>query len=293
MPGTTAGPAIRLWALLHLTHAAIQAIADECGADILHIKGPAVDAALRTEPRRSRDTDVIVRPAHLDRFLAALARHGWAELTGFAEGSSFRHASNYHHRTWAHVDVHRFFPGPTATPAAVFDALWADRYVTELAHTACAVPGLAAQLMVLGLHEARAHTGADTFEAWQVSTEATRDEAWSLARRLGAEVPLAAAVGRLDEYRGRRDYLLWKFWSQPEGEDAAASRLAEWTARLHAAPTLQGRVAVLIRMVRVNRTHLRMELGHEPSGREVAAEYRHRIAAGVHALGAHRRGPAR
>mgnify|MGYP003374684041 CR=1 FL=1 len=31
---------------VRLAHAVVQAIADECGADLLHIKGPAVDASL-------------------------------------------------------------------------------------------------------------------------------------------------------------------------------------------------------------------------------------------------------
>jgi len=80
-------PPIPLLQRTRLAHATLQAIADECGANILHIKGPAVDVALlppkddapanataeeRAIPRLSQDADVLVRPAHIKRFLAAL-----------------------------------------------------------------------------------------------------------------------------------------------------------------------------------------------------------------------------
>ena len=80
-------PPIPLVLRTRLAHATLQAVADDCGADILHIKGAAVDAFLRPAredsqagasaeerslPRVSADADVLVRPAHLRRFLAAL-----------------------------------------------------------------------------------------------------------------------------------------------------------------------------------------------------------------------------
>lgn len=279
-----------MWARLHLTHAVMQAVADETGTDVLHVKGPAVAAELRSAPRRSTDVDVLVRPAHLARFLSGMRAHGWSQLSSFAEGSSFAHAANWGHPLWTFVDVHRFFPGPTVPAADVFDELWAGRHAVELAHVACAVPSLAAQLLVLALHEARSHrTGR--FEAWDLSDAERRDETWLLARRLGAEVPLAAALGRLDEYRGRRDYPLWKFWSEPESGVPGRDRLTEWAVRFRAARTLRERAFIASRMVRVNRTHLGMELGHSPTAAEMRAEYRHRVAAGWHGVVARLRRP--
>lgn len=281
--------AIPLWALLHLTHAVMQAVADDAGVDIVHVKGPSVAPELRTAPRMSMDVDVLVRPAHLPKFLAALREHGWRELTSFAEGSSFAHAANWGHRHWANVDVHRYFPGPRAAHDRVFEALWVSRQLVQIAHTRCAVPDLAAQVLILALHEARAHRGVGSFEAWELSGDERRQEVWALARALGAEVPLAAAVGRLDEYRDRREYLWWKFWSEPESGEPGADRLTEWTARLHAARGVRERAAVLGGMLRVNKTHLRLELGHVPSRGEVIREYRHRAAAGWHAVTARAR----
>jgi hypothetical protein len=278
--------AMPLWARLHLTHAVMQAIADEAGVDLLHIKGPSVAAELRTVPRRSTDVDVLVRPAHLPRFVAALRRHGWSEMSGFAEGSPFGHAANYGHADWAYVDVHRHFPGPMVSPAEAFETFWRERTFVDIAHCRCALPSLSAQVLILALHEARSHHARGTFEAWELCVDARRGAAWARARRLGAEVPMAAAVERLGEFADRRDYLWWRYWSEPESGKPGADRLAEWTARLHAARTVRERLAVVGGMLRVNRTHLRLALGHEPSTGEITAEYWHRAVAGWRAVAA-------
>lgn len=276
--------AMPVWARLHLTHAVVQSIADQGGIDLLHVKGPSVDPTLRSHPRGSQDVDVLVRSEHLQRFLAALRSHGWQEATSFTEGSSFGHAANYFHQHWASVDVHRHFPGPTLAPDTVFEMLWSTRSVIELAHRRCATPDLAGQLLVLALHEARSHHASGSFEGWRLASEELRAAARALALRLGAEVPLAAATGRLEEYRDRRDYPLWKFWSQPESGQPGADRMTEWTVRLHAARGIRQRLRIVGAMVRVNRTHLRLELGHEPSVREIAAEYVRRAAAALRAV---------
>lgn len=282
-----------LWARVHLTHAVMQAMADEAGADLLHIKGPAVAKELRTAPRRSSDVDVLVRPSHVARFLAALRSHGWYQVTSFEEGSSFRHAANYGHPAWAYVDVHRLFPGPLIPNADVFEILWRERIMADIAHRPCAHPSLAAQVLILALHEARSHRARGTFEAWELSDPERREQVWELARQLDAEVPLAAAVGRLREFRDRRDFALWRFWSEPESDIPGGDRLSEWKARLHAARGLREYATVGLSMVRVNRTHLRMELGHEPTAREIAREYRHRAIAGWQAITTRLRNKAR
>lgn len=285
--------AMPMWARLHLTHAVMQTIADECGADILHLKGPAVAAELRTAPRRSTDVDVLVRPAHVALFLAALGRHGWRLVTGFAEGSPFGHAANYGHPHFAYVDVHRFFPGPQVDPAEAFDTLWVSRMHIELAHTQCAAPDLTSQVLILALHEARSHRARGTFEAWELAGADRQEAVWALARSLDAEVPLAAAVGRLREFRDRRDFPLWRYWSEPESDDPGGDRLSEWKAKLHAARGVREHVDVAASMVRVNRTHLAMELGHEPTPAEIAREYRRRGAAGFQAIAVRLRNKAR
>ena len=76
---------------VRLTHAAVQAIADEAGVDVLHIKGPAVHPSLLAtveeegpdgetvvvpRDRGSIDADVLVRPRHVVRLLDAMRDDG-------------------------------------------------------------------------------------------------------------------------------------------------------------------------------------------------------------------------
>lgn len=61
---------------VHFAHATVQAVADEAGADVLHIKGPAVAPSLRPGGRERADADVLMRPGQLELLLAGLARHG-------------------------------------------------------------------------------------------------------------------------------------------------------------------------------------------------------------------------
>ena len=271
-------PDIPLWATVHLTHAALQAVADEVGADVLHVKGPATDGTLRAGRHDSTDADVLVRPAHLDRYLAGLEARGWVQHSGFAEGSSFGHAANYRHPVWTFADVHRLLPGPTATPEAVFDRLWRDHVPGIIAHRTCAVPALPAQVLVQTLHAARSH-GREAPEAWSLASDGLRADVRGLAGDLGAEVALAAGLGELSRHAGEPEHALWHYWSHEE-----RGRLEEWLARLRSARTTSERMGVVGRMLRVNRTHLRLRLGHEPRRAEIALEHVARARRAVVAL---------
>lgn len=109
---------------IQLAHAALQAIAEDAGVHLLHIKGPARASELVQEPsdspsaadaafpeRASVDADVLVRSAHVGRLFDALTEHGWRTKFRFEDGSAFRHASTMVHDLLAPVDVHRFYPG--------------------------------------------------------------------------------------------------------------------------------------------------------------------------------------
>jgi hypothetical protein len=80
-------------------------------------------------------------------------------------------------------------------------------------------------------------------------------------------------MGELDSVHGDRTADLWRYYS-----GAGGSRLGEWKARWRAADTLRERRDVLAGVVVVNRDHLRMELGHVPSRRELAARQWQRVA---------------
>ena len=259
---------IDLQARVQLAHAAVQALAEEHGVDLLHVKGPALHASLSRPDRVSSDADVLVRPTQVTAFTDHLRAHGWRLVTDFANGSAFEHAANYHHGHWGYVDVHRVFPGISVEPDAAFELLWSERMQTRIAHRPCPVPGLLDQSLILCLHAARAMGGSraeqDLAAAWYSGDDARRRWLRDRAHELGAEVALAAALDELDQFPHDRTTALWRFYSQ------GGSRIDEWVARIKAAPSRRRKVAVAVRGLGVNREFAAMELGHEPSRRELA-----------------------
>lgn len=265
-----------MWARVHLTHAVVQDLADRVGSRVLHVKGPAVSADLRRGPRYSQDVDVLVDPAAVPALLEELGRHGWSLYSTFEEGSAFEHAANYQHRYWSLVDVHRHWPGLTVPPGEAFEELWARHTVQQLAHAPCPVPDLPGQLLMLVLHHARSHEVTGPPPAWELADAQVRADAASLADRLGAEVAFAAGLGTMTGLEDDPQFALWRYWSRPE-----QTRLEEWQARYRAAGTRAERVRLLGRMMLVNRLHLAMRLGHEPTTGEVAREFVVRIGRGA------------
>jgi hypothetical protein len=271
----TSSPSLHL--RLRLTHGVLQRIADIAGADVLHVKGPAVAEELldrrtiqdpagdRTETvaRGSSDADLLIRPQHVRRFLDEAGRHGWTFKTSFATSSAFGHAMNIYHPTLGNADVHRYFPG--LAPEA-FDELWQDHSITLLGHVPCPTPSVPAQRLLLLLHSARSGPHhPDTERAWGRATEPERAEVLALARRLGAEIGVAAAVGDLEAFTDHPDYLLWKHF-----RDGNTSRLHEWRARWRSATTLTRKADVVRGLLFFDPSLLEAELGHAPSPRELA-----------------------
>lgn len=103
---------------VRFAHASIQALADEHGIQILHIKGPSVDPSLldvrspagssvESIPRRSIDADIWVNPRQISALLDLMVLEGWKVVAGFAAGSAFvrsPHATTLHHHVLAPVD---------------------------------------------------------------------------------------------------------------------------------------------------------------------------------------------
>jgi len=265
---------IPLRARVRLAHAAVQALATRCGVDLLHIKGPAVDPGLRREDHGGADVDVIVRPDQLDVLLAALTGAGWRRATGFTAGSPFDHAANYVHEHWGLLDVHRTYPGLDADPGLTFRTLWRDRRTIQLAAVDCAVPDRTAQSLILLLHAARTRAGGghpDIGPNWSDLEEEQRRQIRDLAATLHAEVGLAAATGELGRYAGDPRAALWRAVGD------GGSRLAEWRARVRAAPTARAKASVALRSLGVNRYYLEQRLGHPASRTEMAREFARRI----------------
>lgn len=267
---------------VQLAHAVVQAVADACGADLLHVKGPAIDPRITDRARASSDADVIVRPRHVAPLLAALQRGGWQVKASFATGSAFQHAASLWHDHLGWVDVHRHFPGIEVDAGNAFEVLWRDSLPAMIAHRPCRVPGIDAQRLLLLLHAARSHRPDDVTAAWSTGREATT----ALARRLRAEVALAAATGSLEDYADAPTYDLWRHFSTGN-----TSRLDEWSARLKAAPTRLAAVRVAFWALAVNTDHLALRLGHRPTTGEIAAEYVARLRLALREAWAYARRP--
>ena len=280
---------------VHLAHATVQAVAEACGAHLLHIKGPATDPRLRLAsgevdeagallhaPRASTDADVLVRPDQVTRFVRSLTEHGWRVLTTFRTGSAFEHAATLWHNELGFVDVHRHFPGIERDPWDAFDLMWRSRHSIDLAHRACSVPSVEHQRLLLLLHAARSGGPASPIAhaLWGDAGEPVRADVRRVASLMHAEVALAAATGDLDDFAEHPSYALWRAYSTGGKVD----RLTEWRARLTAAPTVAARLDLLARALLVNRDHLAMSLLREPTAAEVAAEYLHRLRRGASEL---------
>ena len=252
-----------LGARVHLAHALVQRLASDAGVDLLHLKGPALLPDLRPPGRHSSDVDVLVRPGHLARLVVALESTGWEQRTDFATGSVFAHAANWWHDDWGWVDVHVTWPGVTIAPDRAYDVLAGSGVVHDIAHVPCLVPDRIGQLLVLVLHSARSVGSNEAEFAWSRADGSEQAAVRGLAATLGAEVALAAGLGELENFRDHPTYALWRHVS------TGGSRLDEWRARLAAAPTAQARAHLLADVLRVNRDHLRMELGHAPTRQEL------------------------
>ena len=257
---------------MELCHAALQHLAGGVGADVLHIKGLAADPRWRSAGGGS-DADVLVRPSHVPRMVAAVEAAGWRRRSSFRTGSPFGHAQTYWHDHLGYADVHRFFPG-MGQDEATFEVLWAGREVAELGGVACPVPSQAAQALVLVLNETR--NGARPSRSTQELTgSALGAEVAALVPRVGAVVAWAAATGELDRVRHHREHDLWRAITTGSG------RVEEWRARVKAQPTVAGKVATVLRAPLVNTEHLANTRGRPPSRREVAAEFVDRLRRGA------------
>ena len=270
-------------ARVHLAHAVVQKLADDRGIDLLHLKGPAVLPGLRAEGRHSSDVDVLVRPSHLPHLVEAVESVGFEQRTGFATGSVFAHAANWWHDDWGWVDVHVSWPGVTIDSELAFDVLARDSIVREIAHRPCRVPDRTAQRLILVLHSARSGGTTDLDHAWTAADPHEQDAVRALAAELRAEVALAAGIGELELHRGDPTYLLWRHVTR------GGSRFDEWRARLAAATTLQAKAELLTAAMRVNRDHLRMELGRAPTRSDIRARQRLRLRRAAGELGSRMR----
>lgn len=273
------GSDIPLRARLLLSHAATQMVANRSGSDVLHIKGEALDPEVRWLNRLSTDVDVLVRPAHVGRFLAALMASGWHQESGFAAGSAFEHSATLSHEFWGYLDVHRIYPGLDKSPEDAFERLWSGRGTWVGAGVRCAVPDLAAQRLVLLLHAGRSspsdRSDRDVAIAWTDLPPELQTEVRDLAERTEAQVGLAAATGGLDAWVDDPRHDLWQVLSE------GGTRIDEWRARIKAAGSRRAKLRLVLRAPLVNVEHLTIVRGARPTRGEIVVEFFARPARGV------------
>lgn len=260
---------------VELTHAAIQHVVAEEGARALHLKGPATAAALLRRdaddapiPRGSTDADVLVEPRKAKQvFRRFQSLGGWRHVNSFTTGSPFGHAAAVWHDKLGYADLHRHFPGIGLRPEEAFDLLWADRTAVVLGNQLCWVPSVDHQRLLLLLHAARSGgaKAGDVRVAWHDASDDDRQRVRVLAGRFKAELPLAAAIGELDQWRHDRRHELWQQFSSSRSH----SRSAEWRARIKAARSPLDAVTLTVRSFMVNPDWLATELGHRPSRTEI------------------------
>ena len=262
---------------LHLGRAAVQTLADASAIDLLHIKGDAVDPAVRPSGNPGSDIDVMVRPDQVDAMDRVLRDHGWELYSTFELGSPFGHAQTYLHQLWGYIDLHRRFPGIRLAPADAFARLWRSRASIDFAGVPCPVPGVAAQSAILLLNAARGRAGGahDVHRLWTDASPETRLMIEAEIDALDARLAWDAAVGDLDRHRGEREYRLWRVVSR------GGTRAEEWWGRVVAQPTLRARLAMIARLPLVNVQHLGHRLGHQPTRREIVVEFFARPVRGI------------
>jgi hypothetical protein len=273
-----AGVTVPLEVRIGFAHASVQSIADRCGADVLHVKGAALDPTLVPD-RTYSDADVLVRPPHVERVLSELQRHGWALINSFAYGSSFEHSATLLHRDFGLLDLHRLFPGTGPTPEQAFATLWAERRSTTLGGRACAVPPRDAQAALLLLHAARGGSdpkaARDVAFLWTNATEAERGRVLDWIERLDAALGFSVITGELDRHRDDPAYDLWRVAAR------GGTRMDEWRARIRAARGVRAKALVAGRSVLVNVEHLTIVRGHPVTRQEVVIEFFERPLRGL------------
>ncbi len=272
--GVTAVP---LSVRLHLGRAAVQVAAQRCGADILHIKGDAVDRDIRPAGRWGSDVDILVRPRDVATLHRALTDAGWTVYSRFATGSPFGHAQTYTHDHFGYLDVHRFFPGIERTPSTAFDYLWASRSTKDFGGIPCPIPSPDHQAVILILNAARngGSTSADMRRLWTDADDQSRARLRRQVDILEAHVAFDASRGEIERHRGARTYRMWRAVSTGGG------RLAEWWGRVVAARSIRQKIRLVLRAPLVNTEHLAHRLGRAPTAREVFVEFFARPARGV------------
>lgn len=156
----------------------------------------------------------------------------------------------------------------------MFTTLWASRTERAIAHVLCPVPDDLDHAALILTHTARdrARGAADLRSLEEWAGPERFDRIVQRCRDWGAGTAADLALGLPVAPSAYPDDALWAM------EDREVDRLGRWLARWRAADSWPGRVGLVRSTIGINRDHLRMQLGHEPSPAEIRAAHRERLA---------------
>jgi hypothetical protein len=235
--------AIRLEEAVPLGYAVCARLASDHGVRLLAIKGPVLaEQGLRTK-KTSADIDVLVDPAGVDAFCAALEAIGWHDGGYYATPRILpRHSVTHRHPLWpSEIDVHHWFPGFLADPSVVFDVLWDRSTSVELAHVAVKAPDPVAHVALEALHYLRDGAtlwGRAELEALEsriavLWSGQERRELAELAQETGAAdtlAPFLDAIGAPRAVPSRETVVPLRDWQMRAG--AAHGEVLPWLVNL-------------------------------------------------------------
>ena len=183
---------------LALLHAVIDRAAADTGVRVLMIKGQVLELQGVREPQLSADVDVLVEPAGRERLRARVEELGWRDDNFYDTPHIVPlHSYTFRHPRWpCELDLHGWFPGFLADPAAVFDVLWARRTTVSIAHRPIPTLDVVGHAALAALNHLR-EGGSVVHRTHLERLAVIVDDTWSATQR--AEIAaLAADTGASD-----------------------------------------------------------------------------------------------
>jgi hypothetical protein len=132
--------------------------AEEAGARILIIKGPAAEHYRQRASRVSSDIDVYADPLSTEIFQSALSRRGWKRRPIDTSDIWPVHSFTYFHSQWPNdIDVHFRFPGFDESSQNVFEQIYSQHNLIKIAGQPVPIPSELDSWIIQGLHAARSY----------------------------------------------------------------------------------------------------------------------------------------
>jgi hypothetical protein len=182
-----------------LVYALLQCAADECGADIVFIKGPTLHAQDLRDREHSGDVDCWVRPGQEVRLAEAMSKWGWVPAYSPFTGTRVLHSLTLRAGEWGSaIDVHSWFPGMATRHVDAFAAVLASAETREFAGINGLAPSRDVHAIISALHDVRPVLGLRASRSQHERAAATLARAGEgvveTSKRLGSDFALTEAL---------------------------------------------------------------------------------------------------